>query len=104
MYNFNYHRASGLRQAANLLAKFEDAKLLAGGGTIGSMAGACAAKKKVPIPSASTRQTTPTLIANLRAMLLPGITGPTGSVCGKSVSAISQLSQKTEVPSIVRPR
>src|SRR5262249_7721137 len=54
--------------------------------------------------TASTRQTKPTLIANLRAMLLPGITGPIGSVCGKSVSAISQLSQKYEVPSIVRPR
>src|SRR6201993_4074727 len=34
MYNFTYHRASGLRQAANLLAKFEDAKLLAGGQTL----------------------------------------------------------------------
>jgi aerobic carbon-monoxide dehydrogenase medium subunit len=34
MYNFTYHRASGLRQAANMLAKFEDAKLLAGGQTL----------------------------------------------------------------------
>jgi aerobic carbon-monoxide dehydrogenase medium subunit len=34
MYNFNYHRASGLRQAANLLAKFGEAKLLAGGQTL----------------------------------------------------------------------
>ncbi len=34
MYNFTYHRASGLRQATNLLAKFEDAKLLAGGQTL----------------------------------------------------------------------
>jgi aerobic carbon-monoxide dehydrogenase medium subunit len=31
MYNFTYHRASGLRQASNMLAKFEEAKLLAGG-------------------------------------------------------------------------
>src|SRR5258707_2870362 len=31
MYNFNYHRASGLRQATNMLGKFEEAKLLAGG-------------------------------------------------------------------------
>ena len=31
MYNFTYHRASGLRQAQNLLGKFEDAKLIAGG-------------------------------------------------------------------------
>jgi carbon-monoxide dehydrogenase medium subunit len=31
MYNFAYHRASGLRQAQNLLGKFEDAKLIAGG-------------------------------------------------------------------------
>jgi carbon-monoxide dehydrogenase medium subunit len=34
MYAFNYHRASGLRQAANLLAKLDDPKLLAGGQTI----------------------------------------------------------------------
>jgi aerobic carbon-monoxide dehydrogenase medium subunit len=34
MYNFTYHRASGLRQATNLLEKFEEAKLLAGGQTL----------------------------------------------------------------------
>jgi aerobic carbon-monoxide dehydrogenase medium subunit len=34
MYNFTYHRASGLRQASNLLAKSEEAKLLAGGQTL----------------------------------------------------------------------
>ena len=34
MYNFHYHRASGLRQAQNLLAKLEDPKLLAGGMTL----------------------------------------------------------------------
>ena len=31
MYSFTYHRPTTLRQAANLLAKTEDAKLLAGG-------------------------------------------------------------------------
>ena len=31
MYSFTYHRASGLRQATNMLGKFEEAKLLAGG-------------------------------------------------------------------------
>src|SRR5712672_2245123 len=34
MYNFTYHRASGLRQAINMLGKFEEAKLLAGGQTL----------------------------------------------------------------------
>jgi carbon-monoxide dehydrogenase medium subunit len=34
MYNFTYHRASGLRQASNMLGKFEEAKLLAGGQTL----------------------------------------------------------------------
>ncbi|MCL2429755.1 MAG: xanthine dehydrogenase family protein subunit M [Alphaproteobacteria bacterium] len=34
MYNFNYHCATGLRQATNLLGKSEDAKLLAGGQTL----------------------------------------------------------------------
>jgi carbon-monoxide dehydrogenase medium subunit len=31
MHSFTYHRASGLRQAQNMLGKFEDAKLIAGG-------------------------------------------------------------------------
>jgi carbon-monoxide dehydrogenase medium subunit len=34
MYAFNYHRASGLRQAGNLLGKLDDPKLLAGGQTL----------------------------------------------------------------------
>jgi aerobic carbon-monoxide dehydrogenase medium subunit len=34
MYDFTYHRASGLRQATNLLGKLEEAKLLAGGQTL----------------------------------------------------------------------
>ena len=34
MYNFTYHRATGLRQATNMLAKFEEPKLLAGGQTL----------------------------------------------------------------------
>jgi carbon-monoxide dehydrogenase medium subunit len=34
MYNFTYHRATGLRQAGNMLTKLDDAKLLAGGQTL----------------------------------------------------------------------
>jgi len=34
MYNFTYHRPSGLRQAGNMLTKLEDPKLLAGGQTL----------------------------------------------------------------------
>jgi aerobic carbon-monoxide dehydrogenase medium subunit len=34
MYNFTYHRASGLRQATNLLGRLEEAKLIAGGQTL----------------------------------------------------------------------
>ena len=34
MYAFSYHRASGLRQAGNLLGKLDDPKLLAGGQTL----------------------------------------------------------------------
>jgi carbon-monoxide dehydrogenase medium subunit len=34
MYNFTYHRPTGLRQAGNMLAKLEDAKILAGGQTL----------------------------------------------------------------------
>ncbi len=34
MYAFDFHRPTSLRQAANLLAKNGDAKLLAGGHTL----------------------------------------------------------------------
>lgn len=34
MYAFNFHRPTSVRQAANLLAKHEDAKLLSGGHTL----------------------------------------------------------------------
>jgi carbon-monoxide dehydrogenase medium subunit len=34
MYAFSYHRASGLRQATNMLGKLDDPKLLAGGQTL----------------------------------------------------------------------
>ncbi len=34
MYNFTFHRASGLRQATNMLGKLEEPKLLAGGQTL----------------------------------------------------------------------
>lgn len=34
MYAFTFHRASGLRQAANMLGKLDDPKLLAGGQTL----------------------------------------------------------------------
>jgi carbon-monoxide dehydrogenase medium subunit len=34
MYAFTYHKASGLRQAGNMLAKLDDPKLLAGGQTL----------------------------------------------------------------------
>jgi carbon-monoxide dehydrogenase medium subunit len=34
MYAFTYHRPTTVRQASNLLAKNEDAKLLAGGHTL----------------------------------------------------------------------
>ena len=34
MYEFKYHRPATVRQAANLLVKNEDAKLIAGGHTL----------------------------------------------------------------------
>src|SRR6266481_9561009 len=34
MYNFTYHRPTGLRQASNMLGKLEEAKILAGGQTL----------------------------------------------------------------------
>src|SRR5881394_3666826 len=34
MYNFEFHRPSGLRQASNMLGKLDEAKILAGGQTL----------------------------------------------------------------------
>jgi carbon-monoxide dehydrogenase medium subunit len=34
MYNFEFHRPTGLRQASNMLGKLEEAKILAGGQTL----------------------------------------------------------------------
>jgi carbon-monoxide dehydrogenase medium subunit len=34
MYNFSFHRPTGLRQASNMLGKLEEAKILAGGQTL----------------------------------------------------------------------
>src|SRR3954462_3461839 len=34
MYNFAFHRPTGLRQASNMLGKLEEAKILAGGQTL----------------------------------------------------------------------
>src|SRR6188472_24946 len=34
MYNFTFHRPTGLRQAGNMLGKLEEAKILAGGQTL----------------------------------------------------------------------
>ena len=34
MYNFEFHRPSGLRQASNMMGKLEEAKILAGGQTL----------------------------------------------------------------------
>ena len=31
MYNFTFHRPTGLRQASNMLGKLEEPKILAGG-------------------------------------------------------------------------
>ena len=59
MYNFTYHRASGLRQATNLLGKLEDAKLLAGGQTL--------------LPTMKQRLASPANIIDLGA--IEGITG-----------------------------
>ena len=34
MYNFQFHRPTGLRQASNMMGKLEEAKILAGGQTL----------------------------------------------------------------------
>jgi carbon-monoxide dehydrogenase medium subunit len=59
MYNFTFHRPATIRQAANLLAKNEDAKLLAGGHTI--------------IPTMKQRLASPPLLVDLS--LVEGLTG-----------------------------
>jgi aerobic carbon-monoxide dehydrogenase medium subunit len=59
MYNFTYHRPTTVRQAANLLAKNEEAKLLAGGHSL--------------IPVMKQRLAGPTALIDLS--LVEGLTG-----------------------------
>lgn len=54
MYAFDYHRPTSLRQAANMLAKNEDAKLLAGGHTL--------------LPTMKQRLAAPSAIIDLNAV------------------------------------
>jgi carbon-monoxide dehydrogenase medium subunit len=54
MYNFEFHRPSGLRQASNMLGKLEEAKILAGGQTL--------------IPTMKLRLASPNNIVDLNAI------------------------------------
>ena len=54
MYNFTYHRPSGLRQATNMLGKLEEAQILAGGQTL--------------IPTMKLRLASPTNIIDLNSI------------------------------------
>src|SRR3981189_3598734 len=59
MYNFTFHRPTGLRQASNMLGKLEEAKILAGGQTL--------------IPTMKLRLASPGNIVDLNA--LPELAG-----------------------------
>lgn len=54
MYNFTFHRPTGLRQASNMLGKLEEAKVLAGGQTL--------------IPTMKLRLASPTNIVDLNGL------------------------------------
>src|SRR3954465_2850759 len=54
MYNFQFHRPTGLRQASNMLGKLEEAKVLAGGQTL--------------IPTMKLRLASPGNIVDLNAL------------------------------------
>src|SRR6266576_3966245 len=54
MYNFAFHRPTGLRQASNMLGKLEEAKILAGGQTL--------------IPTMKLRLASPNNIIDLNAI------------------------------------
>ena len=54
MYNFEFHRPTGLRQASNMLGKLEEAKILAGGQTL--------------IPTMKLRLASPNNLIDLNAM------------------------------------
>ena len=54
MYNFAFHRPTGLRQASNMLGKLEEAKILAGGQTL--------------IPTMKLRLASPNNIVDLNAI------------------------------------
>ena len=59
MYNFQFHRPTGLRQASNMMGKLEEAKILAGGQTL--------------IPTMKLRLASPGNIVDLNA--LPELAG-----------------------------
>jgi aerobic carbon-monoxide dehydrogenase medium subunit len=80
MYNFTYHRASGLRQATNLLGKLEEAKLLAGGQTL--------------LPTMKQRLAAPTNLIDLGKV--EGLTGI--QLVGRSV-VIGAMTHHAEVAS-----
>src|SRR5213083_1833086 len=54
MYNFEFHRPTGLRQASNMLGKLDEAKILAGGQTL--------------IPTMKLRLASPNNIIDLNAI------------------------------------
>ena len=80
MYNFTYHRPSGLRQAGNMLSKLEDAKLLAGGQTL--------------IPVMKQRLASPTNIIDLNR--IEGLSGI--ELKGRSI-VIGAMTRHVEVAS-----
>lgn len=67
MYPFKYHRVKSLRQAAGLLAKHEDAKLLAGGQTL--------------LPTMKNRLASPSIVVDLNGLAdLAGVESKRGSL------------------------
>jgi carbon-monoxide dehydrogenase medium subunit len=82
MYAFTFHRPSSVRQAANLLAKSEDAKLLAGGQTL--------------IPTMKQRLASPASLIDLS--LIEGLSGI--ELRGRSIviGAMTRHAEVTDSP------
>ena len=80
MYNFAFHRPTGLRQASNMLGKLEEAKILAGGQTL--------------IPTMKLRLASPGNIVDLNAI--------EGEMAGIELTkAIRARSQGSALPVVI---
>ena len=84
MYPFKYHRVKTVRQAAGLLAKHEDAKLLAGGQTL--------------LPTMKNRLASPSILVDLNTLDdLVGVEAKRGSLVIKAMTRHFDVANNADI-------